>query len=654
MLYNVDFLIAGWVLTTITGLHVIVSRHGFMGLLPKLGYAMLIAVWVDCSADIVASVLISAPEKFSLLSLYVTDIVLYLAQSSLSTFVFLYSFMLCGSFVKENRTRLKLGMIPFVFLELLILLTPFTGLVFSFDPITHAYSYGPLIAVVFVVPAIYAFAVAVVLARNFRFVRNVDMWAIGFYFVATIVTVIYQAFYPHTPIAGLTASICLVLMYTTLCNSKGIGDTSTGVFCAEEFRRRIAHHVYRGTFFDIVFVALANRRYLTDVMGIEAVDSLIRDLAKALMRATPSRQVYRLHGARFAVISYDREVTQGIVSAMRDWMAGERVVNNHAVKLNGKISWMYDAASAGKGIDLQSYADYIADYSDSPVSQDTLAQDGTPLLERFVQSQKYTHAIEKALADNSFELVFQPIYSTREDAFVELEALSRLSGPDGPIPPQAFIELAEEIGVMVDISRQQFNRLCRIVAKSGDELLGHGIRRVKYNVSAIELASPDLGKSFLNVIKRNKLDPAFFSFEITETAAIQSRENLVKVIGDLKAAGCDVCLDDFGSGYANLSTLMDLPFDVVKIDKSLLDSALADRSRWLFYCKLINVVHSLDKVIIAEGVETQDCAQELIAEGVDMIQGFLYARPYPINDLLAFLDAQGAKKLGCAPEGQSE
>ncbi len=639
MLYNVDFLIAGWAMTTMLGLHILVSRHGFMGALPKLIYAMLVAVWIDCSADIVASILISTPEKFSLLSLYISDTVLYLAQASLSTFVFLYSVVLCGRFVKENKIYLEFSLVPFIFLVLLILSTPFTGLVFHFDPVTHAYSYGPLLVVVFVVPAIYAFAVAVILVRNFRFVRTVDVWTIGFYFVATIATVIYQAFYPRTPITGLAASICLAMMYSTLCNSKGIGDTSTGVFCAEEFRRRIAGHVHRGTFFDIVFVAFTNRRYLTDVVGVEAVDAIIRDLAKKLMAVTPSRQVYRLHGAHFAVISYDRGVTQSVVSAMNEWMADEHVVNDHAVKLSGKISWMYDAASEGKGIDLQSYADYIADYSDSSV-----IQDATPLLERFVQSQKYTSSIERALADNSFELVFQPIYSPRDDAFVELEALSRLSGPDGPIPPQVFIELAEEMGVMVDVSKQQFNRLCRIIAKSGGELVRRGIRRVKYNVSAIEVASPDLGRALLNVIRRNKLDPAFFSFEITETAAIRSRENLVKVVGDLKAAGCDVCLDDFGSGYANLSTLMDLPFDGVKIDKSLLDSALADGSRWLFYCKLISVVHSLDKFIIVEGVETQDCAQELIAEGADMIQGFLYAKPYPLDELLVFLDSQGSRK----------
>ena len=632
MQYNVDLLFAGWLIALVIALHILVSRHNFRGMLPRLMGIMVFVALLDNTADILASRFISNASAHSLAALYGADVLLYVAQASLTFLVFVYTVCLCGELRRENAAMLGIVSAPFAAVELLIVTTPLTGLVFAFDPATHAYSYGLLQPVVYFVSLFYGACVGLMLVRSLRFLRKVDVWSIALYFAASIAIVVYQMLVPEVPIAGFVASLCLMFIYASLCSPTGLGDTDTGVFGADEFRRRVASHIRFGVRFDIVFVSLTNRRYLNEVAGVEEVDGLLADMARQLMRATRSRQVYRLFGSHFAAIAYSREQADATAEQMRAWLSEEHVVAGRPLRLGSSVSCIYDAAEAVGDVDLQAYAGYIASAGDAAG-----AADGPSLVEGFRSSQESLLAIERAIAEDAFWLCYQPILDTATGRFSSLEALSRLSGPNGPVPPAVFIPQAEEAGLIADISRLQFSRLCRFAEEFADELSALGVSDVKYNLSALEFSSRSLGPKLLGEIAAHGLDPGLFTFEVTETAVADNEDVLRETVECLRSAGCRVYLDDFGSGYANLATVMKVPFDGVKLDMSLLRSVEGDGQRWSFYCELVDIMQSLGKKVVSEGVETKERAAELIAQDVDYLQGFAYSRPLPPAEVLAFL-----------------
>ena len=132
----------------------------------------------------------------------------------------------------------------------------------------------------------------------------------------------------------------------------------------------------------------------------------------------------------------------------------------------------------------------------------------------------------------------------------------------------------------------------------------------------------------------------YFQFEITETVATEYSESFSKAIEEFTKAGIGLCLDDFGSGYANLNTVMRLPFSVIKVDRSLLFDICRDEKRAIFYESVVETFHKMNYHIVSEGVETQEEMEQISSWGVDMIQGYYFSRPLPEKELLALLKKQ--------------
>ena len=138
----------------------------------------------------------------------------------------------------------------------------------------------------------------------------------------------------------------------------------------------------------------------------------------------------------------------------------------------------------------------------------------------------------------------------------------------------------------------------------------------------------------INIVKEYELSPKYFQFEITETVATEYSESFCKAVEDFTNAGIGLCLDDFGSGYANLNAVLRLPFDVVKMDRSLLTGITCDEQAAVFYHSIVTVMQNMGYTIVAEGAETEEEVSLLREWGVDMVQGYYFSRPLPETELL--------------------
>ena len=279
-----------------------------------------------------------------------------------------------------------------------------------------------------------------------------------------------------------------------------------------------------------------------------------------------------------------------------------------------------------------SYIEYLT--ARAVKSGDTIVIKGNQeTMDGFQYEKEIESFLPKAISEDLFEVYYQPIYSLERQRFVALEALSRLKHPKfGMIPPDVFIRIAENTGQMNALSSLQFRRICRFM-KAHQELR-EKLLSVKFNLSPAQFLKKGYCHSLIAMIHEYDLPVSFFQFEITETVATEYNEELYRFVKELQAERIGLCLDDFGSGYANLNTVLKLPFACVKMDRSLLQGIMEDEKVARFYRNMCAILKNQGYNLIAEGVEEKREVELLNQWGIDLIQGYYFSRPVCEEELL--------------------
>lgn len=161
-----------------------------------------------------------------------------------------------------------------------------------------------------------------------------------------------------------------------------------------------------------------------------------------------------------------------------------------------------------------------------------------------------------------------------------------------------------------------------------------GIRNVKFNLSPAGLLKSGYSRDLIGLIREYELSPSYFQFEITETVATRYSEDLYRAVTEFTQAGIGLCLDDFGSGYANLNTVLQLPFSEIKLDKSLLSGICDTPKIASFYRSIVSVLQDMGYQIVSEGVETKQELDLVCRWGVTMIQGYYFSKPLSEAEIL--------------------
>ncbi len=373
-------------------------------------------------------------------------------------------------------------------------------------------------------------------------------------------------------------------------------------------------------------------KHVNDTFGHIVGDELLLQVAHRLRRTLPAEAVLaRLGGDEFVIY---RGSVDDAAQAQRDAQAILDAFNLpfrlEGLTLSVKVSvGLATSANAGEQLDeLMTKADlalYAAKGDGKARSQIFHAQMDIDYHYR----QRLKADLREALQQEALTLSFQPLLDIATRKVVTCEALARWHHPElGIIPPSTFIPLAEEMGLVSDITAWVVQRATTQCSQ------WPGNVGVAVNISARDFRGNDLGRLIEKALVISGLDPARLEIEVTETAVIEEHEIAHRVLSELAAKGIAIALDDFGTGYSSLSYLNALPFTKLKIDRSFVADIASNPRALRLLANVARLGRDLDLTVIAEGVETEEQLNTMLAHTqIQQVQGYFFSRPLPERDI---------------------
>jgi diguanylate cyclase (GGDEF)-like protein/PAS domain S-box-containing protein len=409
-----------------------------------------------------------------------------------------------------------------------------------------------------------------------------------------------------------------------------------------ELDRTIATAARQGNAFAVCFIDLDRFKTINDTLGHGAGDELLKTVAERLRRCLRVHDlVARLGGDEFVVLlagglpaAEVASVAQKILSTIGEPLTIHGC--NFTVTASIGIG-MYPADGRDAGT-LLKHAD-AAMYLAKEHGKNNVQFYTVELADMATRKFELEASLRAALAGNQLTLHFQPKVDVVSKKILALEALVRWNHPTrGLVPPDEFIPLSEECGLIVPIGRWVLNEACRQLSLWRES--GRIVPPVAVNLSARQFADSNLIGDFSAALSQWQVPPALLEVELTESVIMADPDRANEVLQYLHGLGVRISIDDFGTGYSSLSYLKRFPADTVKIDRSFVCGLPNDHDDAAIAQAVIAMAHSLGLKVLAEGVETSAQLDVLRRLGCDEAQGFLLGRPLPAGETAALLPIQ--------------
>ncbi|MBS1158643.1 MAG: hypothetical protein H6R15_1062 [Proteobacteria bacterium] len=389
----------------------------------------------------------------------------------------------------------------------------------------------------------------------------------------------------------------------------------------------------------LLFIDLDRFKVINDTLGHHIGDKLLIEVAARLRDSVrDSDVVARLGGDEFVIM------LSGMESSASAAVIAEKLVRNigDAYQIEGYD--LYTTPSIGIAIFPSDGADGDALMKNADAAMYHAKAAGRNNFQFFdarmndaaLERLKIEHSLRQALAREEFCVHYQPIIDLPSGRVSGVEALVRWQHPEmGMVPPASFIGIAEETGLIQPIGEWVFWTACRQLAEFN--AAGVGGLKMAINISALQLRNGNLPILAKGAIEVFSLEPATLIFEITESVAMQQPAETVRILNQLHDMGVSLAIDDFGTGYSSLSYLRMFPINHLKLDRSFVQEIGQGPDSSVICDATIGLAHNLGLKLVAEGVETQEQYDYLRQKGCDLIQGYLFSRPLPPEDVLEFI-----------------
>jgi diguanylate cyclase (GGDEF)-like protein/PAS domain S-box-containing protein len=430
-------------------------------------------------------------------------------------------------------------------------------------------------------------------------------------------------------------------------------DPLTGLCNRALFTELLAHAIQQAernqSEFSLLFIDLDNFNTVNESLGHSAGDRLLIEVAKRLRDLLPETDaIARIGSDEFNVIVERDEDGPGVD------LVAQRMIEalSRPYEVNGTS--LYVGASVGIALFPADGRDVETLRSNADAALHRAKAQGRGIL-RFFSPEMTTRAKERlsleadlrrALAQSELNLYYQPQVDLTSGQIVGVEALIRWNHPSrGTISPAAFIPLAEECGLIVEMGDWVLKTACRQIKQWYEA--GLGPRQTAVNVSAVQFSRGHLVDSVTTALEEARISPEQLELEITESFVMVDRDRSFRSLADLKALGVRLSIDDFGTGYSSLAYLQQLEVHKLKVDMSFVRDMMQNAGNASIVKAVIALGHSLGLEVIAEGVEDPEQARYLRSLQCDVMQGYLVSRPLPAEQMTSFLASYRGPAVNC-------
>ncbi|WP_424362453.1 putative bifunctional diguanylate cyclase/phosphodiesterase [Methylocystis parvus] len=413
--------------------------------------------------------------------------------------------------------------------------------------------------------------------------------------------------------------------------------------CFQQRLSKAAVDLYaKGAPFAALCLDLDEFKSVNDTLGHGAGDKLLQGVAQRLTKLLgPKAVVARLAGDEYAVLlsgaqACDREKLTTTCAAIVAELGVPFPINDALVNIGVSIGV---AVAPQDGVqELMRRAD-LALYQAKRTGKNAYRFYQADMDEEIIARRAIGADLQVALERGDFLLYFQPLVNAATKKIQGFEALVRWNHPErGFVSPGEFIPIAEEIGAISSLGEWVIEEACRVAATWPAPV------PVAVNISPIQFRHSDLPQIVADALERHGLPPHRLELELTESAFLESTPATQKILHRLAELGVRLSLDDFGTGYSSLSYLRRIAFHKIKIDQSFVHNLPDDERDMSIVRAIVDIATTMGVATIAEGVETEDQSRALLAQGCHQLQGYLFSRPVPADQVPAMLATASQNK----------
>ncbi len=419
-------------------------------------------------------------------------------------------------------------------------------------------------------------------------------------------------------------------------------DSLTGLPNRLLFRDRLVHSLAHATRnrvgVAVMYLDIDHFKLVNDALGHSFGDRLLADISRRLQGALrASDTISRIGGDEFSILLPEvvsADAVTGVARKILDSLAQPFRVEGHDLFVTASLGISCFPSDGEDAETLLKCAD-AAMYRAKELGRNQAQLFTASMNERYVRRLALEQHLHHAIEREQLELYYQPVFDRSRRRYVSVEALLRWRDPvRGIVQPAEFVGLAEETGMIIPIGAWALRTACnqlRLWNQQGLTL------SMAVNISAVQLQQRDFADVVRAALEESGIQPEMLQLEITESAAMQNFELSLETMRELRAMNVGIAVDDFGTGQSSLIYLKHFPIDVVKIDKEFLREVTSDDTAAAIVSYVINLAHTLQLKVVAEGVETEEQYTFLRHFACDMMQGYLFSKPLPVSEVVPFL-----------------
>ena len=571
---------------------------------------------------------------------YLLNLFYYLCHNLMAPLYFLYIASIMGLWYKLRKSSalLFLWLIPYNIDIIILIINVANHRVFYYDD-AAIFHHGPWFMVLYVVAFYYLIFEAVVLIKYKRLLSRARFWLLVMFLPLNFIAVAVQYLFPEFRIEVFATTIMFVELAITVHRPEDMVDDLMDMQSYKAFLSSVHTAYLAQSPICYLMIRINNYRLLRRSLGMNNYIELIRTVAARINQiaasVNASFETYYLEQGSF-VVSADGHMYDALLNT-------GHAINAYMIR---PIALRHMEVMLETGICMVRYPEDIDD-EDSLLNFEGTYNTKLPVSDRVVCISELTNdlgfkmrndmdaIISRGIEKHKFQMYYQPIYSVEKGRFATAEALIRLIDEEyGFVSPGIFIPAAEDSGAIHDIGEYVIDEVCRFVGSIDFEELG--LDYIEINLSAAQCIETNLYEKVREAMDRYGVRPEQINLEITETAADYDPEVTDRNIRRLSDDGIRFSLDDYGTGYSNITRVVQLPLDIVKLDKSLVDD-MDIPAMWAVIRNTVRMLKRMNKKILVEGVEDKRALDKFMNIGCDFIQGFYFSKPVPAREYLEFV-----------------